>query len=204
MKILKKTLCVIFTLTSFARGYAQDNSFDDFIYIDAESSVIAEVGKRATPGVDWQFELHNKAQEPVFVLVRQQGVDLVPDLIPKSKALQKSGFLVLQRGQSVRLAGLETLEPLTLIVVTKEEIPDILDNPNDTQKQKLNRDIRRKTIVAVARYQGRIRTDLVPHKNKTIFLNYEQKRVAPVKKTLFKRYTDSGLSLDRNLVDDPA
>lgn len=195
---------LFFLLFAFSVHSVNVTFNDDFVFVDQGSSVIAEVSKRATAGTDWQFELQNKGYETVFVIVRQNGVDLIPDLISKNTHRRKSGFLVLEKGQSVRLAGLHNLQLLTLIVLTEDEIKDIPDNPNDTPMQKDIRDSKRKAIVNFARSQGRIRTDLKALEGKTLFFSYELGRVAPVKKTLFKRYTDSGLSLDRNMVEDPS
>ncbi len=141
---------------------------DDFVYVDTTSSVIAQLSPVATPGIAWQFELRNQSTEPLYVLVRQAGITLVPDEVSGSDARVDSGFLRLPPAMAVRLAGLNMSEPLALVVVKKDELPDLLDTPLENTQQEVARSIRRDAIVKAARFQGRIRNDIRLQKNKTL------------------------------------
>lgn len=191
MKFFKKSLFVIAIIASL-NGFASDID-SDFEMIDTSTNVIVEKSDTATKGIDWQFELANKTLDWAYVKLLQDGQAVLSDRNqPEDMLADHDDYFLLQNGETVRLAGLDNNKEIELIVLTPNEISNLVH-----PEQEFGRSPR--VIFANAKKQGRLKKAKIGKGKTLYFVLSDQFKLEPASKTLFKRTTDSGLPLDNNI-----
>lgn len=166
----------------------------DFEQITAQSSTIIEQTKRATPGIDWVFELDNQSFNWLFIQLENGTNNLILSSDDQTDETDQStgDYFLLKNGQAVRVAGIDRTQPLHVTILLKNEIDALFD-----KSKRFGRSV--ESFLAHAKRHGRVRT-LKLDDDQTAFLSVDARlHVKPVAKSLFKRKTDSGLPLNNNI-----
>lgn len=200
MKFLNKFLLVagFFSLA----GVVASETEAGFEPIDV-GRIIIEQTPKATKGIDWQFELKNNSGGTVYLLLglaHGEGRAVIPTKDDYEKATTKlmKDTYALADGKSIRVAGLELDNPMFYFVFTSKDKNSLYDasgeKKNITSEQQ--KEFKHQVMAPKNRYNVLMLGD-----EETLFLEIDKSGfVKPVEKTFFKRSTDSGLSLDKNIL----
>lgn len=172
---------------------ASETLTEEFQDIAGSGSVIVENTPKATQGIDWNFELTNRDEFPnAYVVLKNGDKEILPALADQKKhAFQMKGnYYALDKGDTVRVAGLDLTQPIELTVLTARELHMLKEEGPFAKGEK--------AILRQAEDEGRVRKGTVG-KDKTVFMVFEKGKLKPVTKGIFKRSTESGLLLDKNI-----
>lgn len=154
-----------------------DNGEFENISISGSKEPIIEQTPKATKDIGWQFELANKAKWNIALKLSQDGITIIPDQLPQG-SLVEDGFFVLKPGNVVRVAELRSIQDGFRFGRESIDVGYYHELEGKFSSTHRNYSI---------------------YDDKTIYLEYKDGELKPVEKSFFKRSTDSGLPLDKNI-----